>query len=182
MFQGRVGQRHLPVSRSQYPSQWHTHISSILKDLCPDARLVSHFLLHKETCTKDTYCLEKKRDKKKGRAPRWATFRWGLALKSSRTTENEASLTRCPCCQRVLMHKEGHLHTSIIFHDISRLKIIRIRSFASNLNLTWLGENSWKHSFTFGTLGTHLRSPLNGDMQLIRPQPWTKTYERVCLR
>lgn len=99
MFQGRVGQRHLPVSRSQYPSQWHTHISSILKNLCPDARLVSHFLLHKETCTKDTYCLEKRKDKKKGRAPRWATFRWGLALKSSRTTENEASLTRCPCCQ-----------------------------------------------------------------------------------
>lgn len=64
---------------------------------------------------------------------------------------------------------------------ISRFKIILLRSFASNLNLTW-GENSWKHSFTFGTLGTHLRSPLNGDMQLIRPQPWTKTYERVCLR
>ncbi len=39
-------------------------------------------------------------EQKKNRAPRWATFRWGLALKPSRTTENEASLNRCPCCQR----------------------------------------------------------------------------------
>lgn len=130
----------------------HSYLIYLEKSLprCPPCLPLSSAQgdLHKRHLSLTVWKKEKKRQKK-GRAPRWATFRWGLALKSSRTTENEASLTRCPCCQRVLMHKEGHLHTSIIFHDISRLKIIRIRSFASNLNLTW-GENSWKHSFTFG--------------------------------
>ena len=141
-----------------------------------------------------SYCLEKRWKKK-----RHAKIQWE---KRPSTSMGHISLRACAKIvqnnrKRSLTHPLSMLSAwwffqlkipiefwytkKAIWTLISRFKIILLRSFASNLNLTW-GENSWKHSFTFGTLGTHLRSPLNGDMQLIRPQPWTKKYERVCLR